>query len=83
MSPKMIPKKLGEKLRDIRKFKGLSLDGMAEALGKEKSSRRARVFEWENGIRQPDYITLLKYAKFVDISTDMLIDDTLDLELPS
>ena len=83
MSPKIIPEKLGGKLREIRKFKGLSLDGMAEALGKENSSRRSRVFEWENGIRQPDYHTLLNYAKFVDISTDVLIDDNLELKLPS
>ena len=81
MSPKPIPKQLGKKLRLIREYKELSLDQMADAVGKEGSSRRARVYEWENGIRQPELGVLLAYAQIVGISTDLLIDDTLELNL--
>ena len=81
MSPKPIPQKLGIKLRKIREYLGLTLDDMADLLKKRGDSRRSRVYEWENGIRQPDYISLLAYARLVNINVDMLIDDSIDLLL--
>jgi transcriptional regulator with XRE-family HTH domain len=81
MSPKQIPKHLGKKLRSIREWKGWSLDEMAEAVGKKDPSRRTRVYEWEQGIRQPDLKTLLAYAKIIGTSTDILIDDDLNIDL--
>jgi transcriptional regulator with XRE-family HTH domain len=54
---------------------------MAAALGREDASRRARVYEWETGARQPDLSTLLAYARLADVSTDVLIDDELELKL--
>jgi transcriptional regulator with XRE-family HTH domain len=81
MAAKPIPKRLGEKLRMIRESHGWSLDQMAEAVGKTGASRRTRVYEWETGIRQPDLPALLAYAQLVGVSTDVLIDDDLDLHL--
>jgi len=81
MTPRPIPKRLGEKLRAIREHKGWTLDQMAEAVGKTGASRRARVYEWEMGLRQPDLPTLLAYARLVGVSTDVLIDDEIDLDL--
>ena len=81
MAAKPIPKRLGEKLRMIRESRGWSLDQMAEAVGKTGASRRTRVYEWETGIRQPDLPALLAYARLVGVSTDVLIDDDLDLHL--
>ena len=81
MTPKPIPKRLGEKLRAIREHKGWTLDQMAEAVGKTGPSRRTRVYEWEMGIRQPDLLALLIYARLAGVSTDVLIDDDLDLDL--
>ena len=80
MAPKPIPKRLGEKLRAIRERKGWTLDQMAKTVGKTGISRRTRVYEWEIGIRQPDLSALLIYARLAGVSTDMLIDDDLDLE---
>jgi transcriptional regulator with XRE-family HTH domain len=81
MAPKPIPKQLGRKLRAIRESKGWTLDQMAEALGKTGPSRRTRVFEWEAGTRQPDLPALLAYARLAGVSTDVLIDDGLDLSM--
>ena len=81
MAPKPIPKRLGEKLRTIRESRGWSLDQMAEAVGRTENSRRTRVFEWETGTRQPNLSALLAYARLAGVSTDVLIDDELDLRL--
>ncbi|MCP4542419.1 MAG: helix-turn-helix transcriptional regulator [Chloroflexi bacterium] len=81
MNPKQIPKRLGEKLRMIREHQGWTLDQMAEELGKISSSRRTRVYEWENGDRQPDLPTLLAYARLVNVPVETLIDDEMDLHL--
>ena len=81
MTPREIPKKLGEKLKAIRLHLGYTMDQMAEAVGKTGKSRRTRVYEWENGIRQPDLVCLLAYARLAGVSTDVLIDDDRELEL--
>jgi transcriptional regulator with XRE-family HTH domain len=79
MIAKRIPKRLGEKLKLIREYKGWTLEQMADVVGKTGQSRRTRVYEWENGIRQPDLLVLLEYARMIEISTDDLIDDEIDL----
>lgn len=81
MAPKPIPKRLGEKLRAIRECRGWTLDQMADAVGKTGTSRRTRVHEWEKGIRQPDLLALMAYAQLAGVSTDVLIDDDIDLIL--
>ena len=70
-----IPKRLGEKLQAIRLSKGWTLEQMAQAVGRTDASRRSRVWEWEQGMRQPDYASLLNYARLAGVSTDELIDD--------
>ena len=37
------------------------------------------IHEWEISRRTPNLVTILRYARFVGISTDILLDDTLDL----
>ena len=81
MMPKQSPKRLGDKLRAIREYKGWTLDQMGEAVGRTEASRRARVYEWEEGARQPDLPTLLAYAQIAGVSTDVLIDDDAELRL--
>ena len=76
-----IPRQLGEKLQAIRQHKGWTLEQMAEAVGRTDTSRRSRVWEWEQGIRQPDYASLLTYARLIGVSTDDLIDDEVELSL--
>lgn len=81
MAARKIPENLGPKLKAIREHFGYTLNQMADAVGKKGKSRRTRVYEWENGSRQPDLECLLAYAELVDLSTDELIDDSVVLRL--
>jgi DNA-binding XRE family transcriptional regulator len=81
VTAKEVPKRLGAKLKAIRLYLGYTMDQMAEAVGKRDQSRRSRVYEWENGIRQPDLASLLAYARLAGVSTDVLIDDESELKL--
>lgn len=74
------PARLGRKLLRIRKALDLSQEQMAKKL----TSRRAPVYpthvsEFERGLREPSLLVLLRYARLAGISTDVLIDDDLDL----
>ena len=40
----------------------------------------ARVSEYENGIREPNLLTILAYARFAKLPVEYLIDDDLDLD---
>lgn len=79
------PERLAEKLLQIRLALGLSQDGMLERLGLADKYFRSRISAYELGNREPHLPILLKYARLVGISTDVLIDDELDLpeKLPS
>ena len=72
------PKHLGKKLRQIRKILDLSQVGMAEALD-FPTVHPTNISGYETGKREPPYPVLLRYARLVRVSTDVLIDDKLDL----
>ena len=72
------PRRLKTKLRAIRvKVLRLSQTEMAKALGLKVNY--SAVSQYERGTREPTLPILLKYARLVGISTDVLIDDKLDL----
>jgi transcriptional regulator with XRE-family HTH domain len=71
--------RLGEKLLQIRLALGLSQDGMLERLGLAEKYFRSRISAYELGDREPHLPILLLYARSVGISTDVLIDDEMDL----
>ena len=73
------PRKLAEKLLKIRINLGVSQDVLIDRLGLTGDLFSATVSQFERGLREPSYIVLLKYARLVGISTDVLIDDELDL----
>jgi transcriptional regulator with XRE-family HTH domain len=75
--------RLAEKLLQIRIALGLSQNGMIRHLGVEIGQNT--ISEYELGKREPSLRVLLLYAKAVNVSTDVLIDDELDLpaKLPS
>ena len=73
------PARLAEKLLQIRLALGLSQDGMLRQLGLSEEFNRSRISGFERGVREPSLLILLKYAQCVNISTDILIDDTKDL----
>lgn len=78
---KHIPKRLGAKLAKIRQsLDVVTFDEMVARLDvKEVPLYRSTIYEYEAGKRVPPYIVLLRYARIVGISTDVLIDDMLDL----
>lgn len=74
------PEKLGEKLLKIRQGFEYSFTQMANKLSDERISiRRTDVQRFEIGTREPSLIILLRYARLVNVSTDLLIDDEQDL----
>jgi transcriptional regulator with XRE-family HTH domain len=73
------PAKLADKLREIRLALGLSQTEMLYRLGAEDIVTYHRISEYELGKREPLLIILLQYARVANISTDVLIDDRLDL----
>ena len=73
--------RLGGKLKLIREHLGYTQEQMAAAVGKDGISRRSRIHEWEKGLREPDLVCLLAYARLAGVSTDVLLDDDAKLEL--
>jgi transcriptional regulator with XRE-family HTH domain len=73
------PARLAEKLLQIRRALGLSQNGMLKHLGIDEEGYRNYISDFENGKREPDYLTLLAYARSYGISTDVLLDDSLNL----
>jgi transcriptional regulator with XRE-family HTH domain len=78
-APRQKPERLAAKLRQIRLALGLSQDGMLERLGLAEEFFRSRISAYELGNREPPLTVLLQYARLVGVSTDVLIDDELDL----
>jgi transcriptional regulator with XRE-family HTH domain len=74
------PRRLPEKLFAVREKLGASQTEMARLIGQGMSS--ARISEYEAGKREPNLMVLLHYAKAAGISTDNLIDDSVELVFP-
>ena len=60
---------MGEKLRQLRRKKGLSQEAVAKELG---ISRQA-VSKWETDLDQPDLDNLKKICEILEISADELL----------
>ncbi len=76
-SPRPKPERLGEKLLAIRRRLGMSQTEVCKALGLKVNYSAISNYELET--REPPLPVLLRYARMVGISTDVLIDDELDL----
>ena len=74
------PARLAEKLLQIRTALGLSQNGMLRRLGIAEKGYRNYISDFENDVREPSLPVLLKYARVVGVTMDVLVDD--DLELP-
>ena len=79
------PERLGAKLLEIRNALGLTQSQMYRRLEVEDFISHKQLSKYELGITEPPLIILLRYARAANISTDMLIDDEMDLpaKLPS
>lgn len=79
-SNRIKPARLAEKLRQIRLALGLTQEQMIKRLGYTASPLHPQnISGFETGEREPSLLVVLAYARCVGISTDYLIDDTLDL----
>ena len=76
------PEHLAKKLKQIRISLGLSQNEIIERLGVEEAIVRSTISAFERGVREPSYPMLLKYARLGGVSTDVLIDDDADLDIP-
>lgn len=73
------PKRLAEKLRQIRLGLGLTQMEMPGRLGAEDIIKHARISEYETGLREPSLMVLLSYARLAGVHMEALVDDDLDL----
>jgi transcriptional regulator with XRE-family HTH domain len=71
------PARLAEKLIRVRTALGLSQNELIRRLDVDLTQNR--ISEYETGKGEPPLPILLKYARLVGVSTDVLIDDELDL----
>jgi transcriptional regulator with XRE-family HTH domain len=76
---RMKPERLAEKLLKIRERLGLSQGDMVVRLGYADLFSRNYISAFELETREPPLPVLLAYARLAGISTDVLIDDDLDL----
>lgn len=73
------PKRLGEKLLRIRESFGDTQAAFLEKLGNLEAITQKSISDYERGRREPPLLILLKYAQIANVSTDVLIDDLLEL----
>ena len=74
------PERLGEKLRSIRNYLDCSLADMAQRLSTDEFSlRRTDISKYELDTNEPPLPVLLRYARIVGITMEILVDDELDL----
>lgn len=73
------PERLASKLLEIRVRLDLSQGGMLKQLGIDEELERDYISKYERGILEPPLHVLLAYARSYGISTDVLIDNEMDL----
>ena len=78
-SARMRPKRLAEKLLQIRLALGLSQTEMLKRLGFDEVLSYHRISNYELGTGEPPLVVLLEYARAAGVYVDVLIDDELDL----
>lgn len=71
--------RLAGKLRQIREALGLSQSEMLSRLDVESFITYHRISDYELGKNEPPLVIILRYARVAGISTDVLIDDEMDL----
>ena len=73
------PERLAEKLRQIRLGLRLSQTEILRRMGFDDVIAYHRISNYELGTGEPPLPVLLAYARLAGVSTDVLIDDELDL----
>lgn len=73
------PKRLAEKLKQIRASLNLSQNALIERMGFVGNIVQGNISQYELGRREPPLPVLLAYARVVKTSVDVLIDDDLNI----
>jgi len=73
------PKRLAEKLLEIRIALGLSQNGLIREMGFADNLTQAQVSMFERGVRQPTVLILAAYARVANVYVEALIFDDVDL----
>jgi putative transcriptional regulator len=69
---KQLLKQLGEKIKLVRKQKGLTLEEVGNRIGKDRQS----IHRLENGEFNPSYVYLIEVCKGLEIDILELLKDT-------
>jgi transcriptional regulator with XRE-family HTH domain len=69
------PKKLGAKMREIRKRLGMTQEELARHLGTDSGA----ISRFENSKRDPSLLEILEFSKLTGVGIDILIDDKMSL----
>lgn len=77
--PRQKPKRLAEKLSQIRAALGVSQSEMLKRLGVENEIDHTTISKYELGRNEPTLLILLRYARVAGVRVENLIDDELDL----
>lgn len=75
------PKRIAEKLLQIRQELELSQNQMLRRLGSPDRLLQTSISGYERGIRDPPLLVLLAYSEVAGVHLEVLVDD--DLDLPS
>jgi len=73
------PRRLAEKLLQIRIALGLSQNGMVRRLGLTEELSQEYISGFERGIREPSFSVVLQYARSAGVCMDVLVDDEVEL----
>lgn len=73
------PKRLPEKLRQIRERLGLSQNGLIRQMGFEGVLVQASISGYESGTREPPLPVLLRYSEVSGVWVNSIIDDGVDI----
>jgi transcriptional regulator with XRE-family HTH domain len=73
------PKRLAEKLKQIRISLGLSQNELLEKIGFAEYIFQGNISQYELGRREPPLPVLLRYAQLAKTTVDVLIDDEQNL----
>ena len=73
------PKRLAEKLLEMREKLGLSQNGMIRRFGLEDELSQSHVSLFESGTRAPSLPVLLAYAEAANVYLEVLVRDDVDL----
>ena len=75
---------LADKIRIIRKARGLSQEGLGYSLSRVSKNgvSRQAVSDWENGKSEPCLENIRDLAEVLGVSFDALLDESIDLDQP-